>query len=159
MARREEKTPGKPLPTKGYRTNDTTPATPQRHHLVQVILNAHMGWQHDSMRSVMEDMDIDHAGLEPGQFVVFLNRHRTKAKIYTAHGVIAYMRSETRAEITFEQLSLIPRAFQSHGNIAALEPLRLAIDTGLEVSQQPTTTAPRTDRVIVRRNPTRPEVR
>lgn len=154
MPREKDKTPGKPTPHRAYRSNDTTAATPQRHHLVQVVLDANMAWQHDGMRAVMSDLDIQYEDLGPGQFVVFLNRHRTKAKIYV-DGIIAYLRTEDGSQITFEMLSRIPRAFQAHGNIAALEPLRLAIDTGIEVAAQPVSPR-RNDTIIVRRQGSRP---
>ena len=157
MPRLQIKTPGKPLPIKAYRTNDLTNPTPHRHHLVQVILNAGMGAQHDGLRLLMESMDIDHEALQPGQFVVFLNRRRTKAKIYTAHGVIAYMRTEDESEISFEMLSRIPQAFQAPGTISALDPLRLAIDTGLEAPPPRPYTG--SNKVIVRRQGVRPELR
>lgn len=87
----------------------------QNCRVAQVFLNVDFRNQHEGLAAVARKAGLDPAKLQPGQFVVFLNSKKDRIKLYGAHNVVAYHKSETRIDMTV--LPRIIQAFNRHGTI------------------------------------------
>lgn len=81
--------------------------------LVQMFFNVNMAKMHNGMRLVAAEYDIDLDKLVPNQYVGFMNRKRTKIKLFTAGNCFAYfsLPKGTSGEIGIETIAQIPSLF------------------------------------------------
>lgn len=80
--------------------------------IIEVFLNVNMGRSHDGLGEIAKKNKIDVGSLEPGTYVVFINRAQNRAKIYAHGDVIAYWRAASGQKLNLETIQNIPRAFQ-----------------------------------------------
>lgn len=83
---------------------------------VQMFFNVNMAKQHDGLKKLAENYDIDMSRLEPGQFVAFLNRKRTRLKMFTAGNIFLYLSLE-EGQVTPELISQIPSMFKGENKV------------------------------------------
>lgn len=99
--------------------------------LVQLFFNINMGKSHGGLKLVAKEYDLDLETLIPGQYVGFLNRKRTKLKLFTAGNIFAYLALPEDQQVTMEIIAQIPQVFQSrvpiHGAPVFVQALEEAI--------------------------------
>lgn len=78
--------------------------------LLRVILNADLRNGHEGLAEVAKDHKLSISKLMPGEFILFLNTDRTKAKLYGAEGVLSYVRSPS-GRLNMQVLSRFSHAF------------------------------------------------
>lgn len=100
--------------------------------LLQVFLNVDLRCAHDGLAKVAKDNKIKIEDLEPGEFVVFVNSHKNRLKLFTANGVLAYLKLKT-GKIDLRTIALIPQAFKGSGRIDYDKALKDMIDEHLKV--------------------------
>lgn len=82
--------------------------------IVRCFMNADLRKGHDGLSGLAKEMaNIDVNNLTPGEYVVFINTHKNKIKVYAANQVIAYHRH--RGRIDMNTIRLIPRSFTGSG--------------------------------------------
>lgn len=62
-------------------------------NVIELIPEVVMSNQHKGLREICEDKRIELDDLEPGQFVVFLNKRCDKMKCWAHNGSISYLRT------------------------------------------------------------------
>ena len=83
--------------------------------LIQCFLEADMRCQHDGLAKVAKKQDLDVYGLQRGQHVVFINTALDRVKMFSAGGILSYLRLK-KGKVNLETLRLIPEAFND-GNL------------------------------------------
>lgn len=113
---------------------DWAKPTAHRGHVVQLFFNVNMAKMHRGLHILAKEYDIDLEKLMPGQYVGFLNRARTKAKLFTAGNLFAYLSLPANQEITMEVLSQIPRMFLSTAEMGYTKALLEALETPIPLT-------------------------
>ena len=78
-----------------------------------------------------KDNGIKVRDLEPGQYVVFINTHKDRVKVFAAGNVIAYAKLEQGRRVDLNVIQHIPRVFQATGNLNYDKALEAALQTSL----------------------------
>jgi len=84
--------------------------------IVRVFLDVNLAQGHDGLRDEAKRGKVTTDKLEPGEYVVFVNRAQDRVKIYTGNGVLAYLRSKGQ-RIDLSVISKIPAAFKNNGKL------------------------------------------
>lgn len=105
--------------------------TARRGRILQVFMNANLRSGHDGLEKLAKDNGIKVRSLEPGQFVVFINTHKDKVKVFAASQVIAYCRLEKGRKIDMNVIREIPRVFLSNGRLDYEAALKEAVEQAL----------------------------
>jgi hypothetical protein len=85
--------------------------------IMRVFLNTDMRLAHDGLTLLALKEGVDLQTLDRGEFIMFMNSHLTRMKLFTANGIIAYMRSPTGKPMDLRAVVAIPRAFMATGKI------------------------------------------
>lgn len=97
--------------------------------ICQAFWPVNMNMQHDGLSAVAENSGIDVEKLKPGQFVLFLNYRQTRVKLYTAGGLILYLRVKG-GRISAETIEGIPYILGHKAKVSVLHALKkLLIET------------------------------
>ena len=74
---------------------------------------------------------IDITELKPGQYVLFINSHKDKLKLYACNNVVAYLKLPSGQRLNMATIQLIPKAFRGTGTIDYDKALKEVILTAL----------------------------
>lgn len=110
----------------------THKATENTGKILQIFLNADMRNGHDGLEKLAKDNGINVKELQPGQYVIFVNAHRDRIKLFAAHNVIAYHKLETGRIYDPRVFALIPRAFNGTGRLDMDSALKSVIEEALK---------------------------
>ena len=102
--------------------------------LVQLFFNVNMGKSHGGLKLVAKEHGLDLDVLIPGQYVGFLNRKRTKIKLFSAGNIFAYLALPEDQQVTMEIISQIPQVFQSRVPIIAAPVFTQALEEAIPLS-------------------------
>ena len=86
-------------------------------HIVQCFFGADLRAGHEGLAKLARKHDLNVSTLAPGQYVIFINSHKDKLKLYAASNVIAYLRLERGRKIDLNAIREIPRVFQGRGRL------------------------------------------
>ena len=79
--------------------------------IIRCFLNADLRGQHLSLSSLARAHKIRTDQLEPGSFLVFVNKRRTILKLFASNNVIAYYKTNTQRPVDLRVISQIPLVF------------------------------------------------
>lgn len=84
--------------------------------LAQIFFNVNMAKQHYGLKELAVAYGIDLEKLEPGQFVAFFNRKRTKVKLFTAGNTFIYAALD-EGQFTADMIGQLPALFRSEAKV------------------------------------------
>lgn len=102
----------------------------------QVFLNTDFRNSHDGLAAIALNNGIDVSKLAHGEFVLFLNAHKDRIKLYTSNNVLAYMKMPHRHRVEMRTLRLIPEAFMASGRIQYDETLKEVLMKELKITRR-----------------------
>lgn len=102
--------------------------------IARVFINVSMANGHKGLAEIAKAHKIRIEKLEPGQFVLFINRARTKLKALASNDVLSYVNKDER--LTLEAIQYIPAAFGLKGRFSYDEALRMAIEESMAKGQR-----------------------
>lgn len=79
--------------------------------ILRVFLNADLRAGHDGLTTLAKDQKLDVKAIEPGSYIIFLNRRRTILKLYCSGNVIAHLKLPQGQHIDLKTIQYIPRCF------------------------------------------------
>lgn len=123
---------------KTVRSDKAPPASTGR--IIQCFMDADLRGGHDWLADMARTHKINVKSLQPGEFVVFVNRAQDKIKMYASHNIVAYMKLEGGRRVTFDLICEIPRAFNANGRLDANKAMRDAAEKVFRPRRQPTAT-------------------
>ncbi len=85
--------------------------------VVQVFMNADLRNGHEGLAKMAKEFKIDVEKLNPGEFVIFINAHKDRLKLYAANHVIAYLKAPKGGRLDLRTIQLIPETFMAKGKI------------------------------------------
>lgn len=85
--------------------------------ILRVFLGADLRCGHDGLAESARKAKINVTQLGTGEYVLFINNTKTKIKLYTAGGVLAYRRLDKGQVFDLRFIEGIPRAFESKGRL------------------------------------------
>jgi hypothetical protein len=106
-------------------------ATQRQGRILQCFLNADLRQGHDGLEKLARQNNIDVTRLHPGQYVVFVNSHRDKVKVYAANGVVAYYRHTGGRIYDLRVLQEIPKAFNGTATFNMDTALKTVVEDAL----------------------------
>lgn len=81
--------------------------------VVRCFLDTNMCYQHDSLNKIARKGGMTLSSLEPGEYVVFINKALNKIKLFANNNVFAYCRLDKGRRIDLKVISEIPSVFES----------------------------------------------
>lgn len=99
--------------------------------VLQCFLNADLRCGHEGLATLAKQNGIDITQLQPGQYVLFINSHKDKLKLYASNNVVAYLKLSTGQRLNMATIQLIPKAFRGTGTIDYDKALREVLLTAL----------------------------
>jgi hypothetical protein len=99
--------------------------------IIQCYLNSDLRAGHDGLAKVAKKDSIHVNDLEPGNYVLFINKKKNKLKIYAANHVVAYLKMPAGEQIDLNTIPAIPRAFCGSGKIDYPKILRATLEREL----------------------------
>ncbi len=86
--------------------------------LVRCFIDTDLRSQHNGLAKIAARHRINVSRLRPGEHVMFINRARDKMKMYSANGVLSYLRLGDRRKVDMDTIGEIPRAFDGSLSLA-----------------------------------------
>ena len=99
--------------------------------VLQCFLNADLRCGHEGLAILAKQNGIDITELKPGQYVLFINSHKDKLKLYACNNVVAYLKLPSGQRLNMATIQLIPKAFRGTGTIDYDKALKEVILTAL----------------------------
>lgn len=97
-------------------------------HVLHIFWDVDLRCSHDGLEAHVKrhkkEYSVDLKRLRRGEFVIFFNSAMSKVKLYAAHRVVAYTRSERNSRLDPQVISRIAEAFDATGEINYEKKLR-----------------------------------
>lgn len=97
--------------------------------ILRVFLETDMRNQHDGLRIIAKEKDVHLDDLEPGEHVIFVNREMTRLKMFSAMGLLSYIKRDKGIDMNV--IEEIPKCFSARGGVDWKKAERLSLDRKL----------------------------
>jgi hypothetical protein len=101
--------------------------------IIRYFSNSDLRSGHLGLAKIARNYKVDPRGLGAGEYLVFVNRAKTKVKVYTGGNIIAFLSSKTRIDL--RTIALIPKYFDG-GEIKYSQALEEVIKKDLGITNQ-----------------------
>ena len=95
---------------------------------VEFFLGVNMCSQHDGLKKLAKKHKVDLDTLPARTACVFISRDRRRIKVYSANGVLSYLRAADYRPFDLSALDKFPEAFDAEGNLNYEKALRLRLE-------------------------------
>lgn len=97
--------------------------------VIRIFQDADLRGNHKSLSMLASENGIETNGVNPGEFVVFINRKKTMVKVFTGHNTIAFHKNPDEHRLAPECLRFIPEAFGADGSLEMSKAIKKALET------------------------------
>lgn len=86
-------------------------ATIRKNRIVRYFPEVHLGNGHEGLAAVAKKNGIEMNKLNPGEFLIFVNKTQTALKLYTGGNMIAHLKMPGSEKINPRVITMLPQFF------------------------------------------------